>query len=251
MFKPPVVFITGWAQRREALSPLAEQLGGAGDAVLTSVYELLDQDPAPEFAILRKSGLAPSRYASRLAAVLSARQAPVLVGWSMGALVSLETAYFFPHLMECLVLLAGTSCFCAKAGYDSGVPLRNLKALRLGLQVSPKQTLSLFFQHFYLHGVDKDAGKIKTENALRLDRSRLQDGLNYLEASDLRDILPEISHPVLIVHGAKDRIVPASASTYLASRLPAARVFLLPDSTHAMPENEAAMVAQHIRGFLP
>jgi pimeloyl-ACP methyl ester carboxylesterase/class 3 adenylate cyclase len=49
---------------------------------------------------------------------------------------------------------------------------------------------------------------------------------------DIRDVLPAVRVPTLVLHGAEDEIVPAEAARYLASRIPGARFVELPGVGH-------------------
>jgi Predicted hydrolases or acyltransferases (alpha/beta hydrolase superfamily) len=57
--------------------------------------------------------------------------------------------------------------------------------------------------------------------------------LKALADSDLRSILPNISVPVLLVHGTDDRICPPGASEYMSSIIPEARLELIANRGHA------------------
>ena len=119
-----VTLIAGWAQTEQALLPLAEHLfpgrsteepEGAEEfpgtdlpnsnaITLTSVFSLLSgARDTDDIAI--ESG--PSAYAIALASQLARRRHPsVLIGWSMGGTVALETAIGFPELVRRLVLIS-------------------------------------------------------------------------------------------------------------------------------------------------
>ncbi|GAA3455261.1 alpha/beta fold hydrolase [Dactylosporangium matsuzakiense] len=59
-----------------------------------------------------------------------------------------------------------------------------------------------------------------------------------------------ISRPVLLVHGAIDRMVPASHSTWLAQRIPGAQLRIVPDAGHITAMRQGAAALEWLRGFL-
>ncbi|MFZ2095873.1 MAG: alpha/beta hydrolase [Anaerolineales bacterium] len=65
------------------------------------------------------------------------------------------------------------------------------------------------------------------------------------------DLISQIKSPVLIVHGAKDRIVPVKNAHLLKAKLPQARLVIFPDAGHAAPIQFAdefnATVAQFLK----
>ena len=58
-------------------------------------------------------------------------------------------------------------------------------------------------------------------------------GLGILREADLRDALPRITLPALVIAGEHDRLTPPEAGRALASGLPAARFRLVERSGHA------------------
>ena len=57
----------------------------------------------------------------------------------------------------------------------------------------------------------------------------------------------QISTPVLLVHGAQDRLVPSSHATWLAQRCPTAELWLRPDDGHVSILNSSVMALDWLR----
>ena len=57
---------------------------------------------------------------------------------------------------------------------------------------------------------------------------------------DIRDILPNIQVPTLVVNASGDPVSPIEGARYLAERVPGARLFEYPDSTH-FPETREGL----------
>ena len=61
----------------------------------------------------------------------------------------------------------------------------------------------------------------------------LRGGLEILRDLDMRDELPEIKQPSLVIAGERDRLTPPQASHYLAQAMPNARVVEIKGAAHA------------------
>jgi pimeloyl-ACP methyl ester carboxylesterase len=68
---------------------------------------------------------------------------------------------------------------------------------------------------------------------------------------DIRDVLPTVRVPTLVMHGAEDHIVPVEVGRYTAQRLRAARLVELPDVGHlALGGGAADRIEVEIERFL-
>jgi pimeloyl-[acyl-carrier protein] methyl ester esterase len=77
----------------------------------------------------------------------------------------------------------------------------------------------------------------------------LSASLEILKTADLRTALPAIAQPVLIVHGARDAVVPLLACEYLQRNLPHAQLAVIDGAGHAPFIAQPAAVAQRIASF--
>jgi pimeloyl-[acyl-carrier protein] methyl ester esterase len=80
--------------------------------------------------------------------------------------------------------------------------------------------------------------------------SVLKAGLEVLADADLRTELREVRQPTLVLHGARDRVIPPMAGRRLAAALPDARFSLLRACAHAPFLSQPARIARMIRAFL-
>lgn len=250
-----LVCVSGWGQRSDPLLGLEEHLSEFCPIHLTSVYELLEDDAGEtDLAGDVFPPQAASVYAERLCQVLSPRAPSVLVGWSMGGLVALETAYFFPEMVAKLVLIGSTCCFCSKEDdlgvYRMGISPLNVRGMSIGLEKAARVTLAMFYQNIYPTEFDAAQLKEKTEVGLELDHSILQHGLRYLEKADLRGVLEDIAQPAFAIHGRRDKIISPDASDFLAQHLPDCSVMFMEQGCHALCEQCPGKVAAEIRTFL-
>ena len=70
-----------------------------------------------------------------------------------------------------------------------------------------------------------------------------------LGSSDLRSDAAAIGVPALMIHGARDRIVPVGAGRWLASSLGGARLVELPAAAHLPFLSEPEAVATALEQF--
>lgn len=247
--------VGGWGQRADVFSKLEEHLQGISSCRNTSVYELAESFLAREEGLEEAfAPVSPSIYARELSSMLNPEEPSVLVAWSMGGLVSLETAYFFPERVSKLILLASTACFCSKEdeieNYRIGVLPLKLRGMAIGMRKAPRLTLVMFFRNVYPVDFDTGIFEEKVEQAVALDRAILQHGLKYLEKTDLRAVLASIEQESLVLHGQEDKVIDVDAGEYLALHLPRSSFVGIENASHALVEQCPGRVAAEIKSFL-
>ena len=186
-----------------------------------------------------------------LAARLPARV--TVCGWSLGAQIALVWARSMPLQVSRLVLIAATPRFVNGAGWSHGVAAGALDAFAADLQRDAAATLARFVAL-------QAQGDDDTRDVLRYLRARacagpapdgeaLAAGLRILRDSDLRDLLPHVRQPALILQGARDALVPPAAGRFLARALPAATLETMAGAAHAPFATRAARTALSIEEF--
>ncbi|MGO9017350.1 MAG: alpha/beta fold hydrolase [Syntrophobacteraceae bacterium] len=265
MKKPSVLLISGWAHGAEAMHPLAEAMAeshcvtslslagpgappriNAGGRRPGGIKEKGEDPNGP------KDGAASvSPYARAIAHHLDKAGEPAcVVGWSTGGIAAIEAAANYPEKVCGLVLLSATARFCSDAGYSAGVAPAVLRAMIRSLARRPEAVIADFLeQALYPVRIPADELARRTANALKQGTNCLIDGLEYLARVDLRDVLPAVTAPCLIIHGRQDRIVPRQAAKFLASKLPASEVELLPSAGHSLIEQSGKDLINRILQF--
>jgi len=172
---------------------------------------------APEWlaAWLRAAGVEPSH----------------LVGHSLGGFVCARLAVRRPELVRRLVLVS-----------PAGVPERSL----LG-SVLPLATEVVTASPAFLRRLVADASRAGPVTLLRAARDLLDD--------DLRDELPHVRAPTLVVWGGRDPIVPVRHARTFRSLVPDARLVVLRDAWHVpmieQPDAFSAAIAPFLAGGEP
>jgi pimeloyl-ACP methyl ester carboxylesterase len=86
--------------------------------------------------------------------------------------------------------------------------------------------------------------------ALAPGSGSLGTGLGLLRDLDLRDALPRILVPALVIHGSGDRIIPVAAARWLAQHMRTARLVIVPDAGHDLPVRAPNTVALAIGAWV-
>jgi pimeloyl-[acyl-carrier protein] methyl ester esterase len=177
-----------------------------------------------------------------------------VLGWSLGGLVALELARQRPRHLRALVLVGTTPKFLAGPGWDHGLRHEVLDEFSAGLASDYRRTV----QDFLALQTRGDEHALATLRRLRRhlathgepDRAALAAGLQILRETDLRETLPRITLPALVVAGERDRLTPPEAGRALAAALPAARFRLVERCGHAPFLSHPAEVLAEVTGFL-
>lgn len=241
MNTPPLIFCTGWATPISRMSDFMDHIA----------IHMIDYPAGFDFnTIDPQPGSFVSTYAENLYHEIREQAAPpVLVGWSTGALIALETALHWPDKIVGLILISGTACFAEQSDYPHGTPVRQLEAMRKGLgKRRPERVLRDFFARAATpETLTPEAHEDFIGDALALGSELLIHGLDYLEQTDLRSVLHQLDLPVTLLHGVHDAIIPIEAVRDMALRLPRAECIEFPEDGHLLPLLDPRTIAVHIQ----
>lgn len=242
---PPVLLLHGWSRSGADLAGLAARL-------------------APRHRVIRldlrgHGRSAPGRFtladlAGDVAALAKALdlRGTVLVGWSLGAQVALAAWPALADRVGRLVLVGATPRFTEGDGWPHGQPGRAVEGLASRLRRQPARTLARFLEDCFAPGELDAAGRARVAALApgpAPDLGCALQGLDLLAGTDLRDALPAVTAPTLLLHGAADAICPPGAARAMAGAMPAARLELLPGAGHAPFLSREHEVASRIAAF--
>lgn len=179
----------------------------------------------------------------------------VIVGWSLGSMVTLRLASLLPERIAGMILVGGTARFCTDTDSDylCGLPEKDVRGLSARLKRNYGETLGDFFKLMFAQDeLDHDQYQRIVRDVILVGRQPSQEvahaGLAALATEDLRPLLPTIQTPTLLIHGIADTICPSASARYLADHLPNALLQLLPGIGHApflsRPEEFNSLVSQ-------
>lgn len=236
-----VVFLHGWGSGSVVWDDLAPRL-----APRFRVHAL----PLPGY------GADSARAASSLQATVDyvARAAPrrcAVVGWSLGGEVALAWARRMPRQVQRMVLIATTPCFMGRPGWQCATAPAVLREFGRAIAADRAGTMPRFA------GVQA-RGDARAKQVARVLQPLYKNGppdevlaagLAILAGADLRRDLYKVKQPALVMHGARDRIVPPAAGRWLAQALPNARFELLRTCAHAPFVSQPERIAKTLREF--
>ncbi len=158
-----------------------------------------------------------------------------------------------PGKLRRLILLASTPRFVADEGWAHGLAAAELQEFGAALLADPEATL-LRFLSLQTRGVPEQKSLLQQlrQHFLALPQvhdEALSSGLEILRETDLRQQLPHLTQPTLVLHGALDTLAPVMAGRWLAETLPEARYIEMPRAAHAPHLSHSADVAAAIRHF--
>jgi len=226
----PVVVLHGWGMHggvfRNALNSLGKQI---------HLVDLPGHGHSKSFQDFSDINLHAEFLADELTEIL--REGVTLIGWSMGGLLAQLMATRFPEQIKKLVLITGTPAFINQADWQLGIDGRLLENFGSDLVNDFKKTLERFLAIQFLGTDDQKAVLRQTKNMVfskpTPDVTMLQQGLELLKNTDLRQHLPEIQCPTLIINGERDSLITTAAARYLSETVPNGKAIIIKGSGHA------------------
>lgn len=244
----PVVFVHGWAMSGRVWRFQQELADGR---------RLLCIDQRGHGQSSAAAGYLLEDFAGDLVDFFEARalQDAVVVGWSLGVQVALKAFPELRHRLAGLVLVGGTPRFTTADDYPHGQPPVEVKGMGLRLRRDYQKTMGDFFRGMFAEGEMDHARYQRIVHEIVMaggspDAEAARETLKILSTADLRGELPQVDRPVLLIHGELDGICPASASAYMAQRLPEATLRIMPGCGHAPFMTRPEQFNELLRDFL-
>jgi non-heme chloroperoxidase len=244
---PPIVFLHGFAR---ASGCWAAQFAGR----LANRFRLVALD-------LRGHGSSdkpaqgygdPQFWAGDLAAVVEQLRLsrPVLVGWSYGGLVICDYVRERGEADVAGYCFVGavTSLNTEPALRLVGPEFRQLIPAMLGSDPDARERADRDFCQLCTVAPRSDVERGQTGQQLRACPRHVRQAL-FRRTADNAALVGELSRPVLIVHGDRDRVVRPDASVELARALPRARLSLYPGVGHEPFSEQTARFDAELAGF--
>lgn len=248
-----VVFLHGSGPGADALSNWEWVIGALGDDVHCVAPDIVGfghsshPDPPPDglaaFSELRVETLVA------LFDQLALEQV-TLVGNSMGGLLSLMIARDRPDMVQSMILMGSAG---GKATMLDG--LKNLIGFYRDPSTDAMEALLRNFLHDpSIFGDDlRSIAEARLPNALREEvrRSHLATfSGNGPRAGLSMDDYPNLTMPVLLLHGDDDRVVSIDSSRWLADQLPSSRLEIFEATGHWLQIEQGERFVDTVRSFL-
>ena len=159
-----------------------------------------------------------------------------LLGWSLGGVVALEIAARKPEKVKTLTLISSFAKYAKTDDYAAGVYISGFQKYAQNFADDFSGSLNNFFR------LNAMANPNKIPQFERLaekiiafrtpEKSVLLSSHKAVMESDLREKLPQIQTPTLVITGEKDRITPPAMGDYLQQNLPNAQRLHFANATH-------------------
>lgn len=162
----------------------------------------------------------------------------VLVGWSMGGQIALQSFAELSGRLAGMVLVSATPRFTAADDFPHALADNEASGMRLKVQRNTQRALDGFYSRLFAEGeLESHSSSSKIKQLLSSipspDTAAVLDALDALARTDMRPMLASITIPTLILNGAQDRICLPQASSYLKEKIPEAEQAVFPDCGHA------------------
>jgi pimeloyl-ACP methyl ester carboxylesterase len=172
---------------------------------------------------------------------------PHLGGLSFGAGLALEVYRQDPGLPRSLLLLS------AYAGWAGSLPRKEVRARLAACEdLAASSAPPTLEDGLAFTGPAPDLHVLE-ELLVIARRARPQAAVGQARAfaaADLRDVLPDIAVPTLVMHGAEDRRCPLPVGRAIAEAIPGAELVVVPGVGHALHQEAPGPVEAVIRAFL-
>jgi pimeloyl-[acyl-carrier protein] methyl ester esterase len=258
---PRLILISGWAHDSSAMEDLRKCLVSAVDVSSTSTGNLWSAETET---------CSQSSYAQNLGKMIEKTGSRAFIaGWSLGGMIALETAAYWPDLIAGLILISSTAKFRADQNWAWGVSGGALRAMTSMLKHNPRGVFATFFKnvaHTFEEKVQRIGTKtesrgalwrrreetiaLKIEKACAMNPLELSAGLEYLSEKDLRNEATKVNIPALILHGKQDAIIPVEAGLALKSLFPVSQIRVYENCGHGLPWQNPQTAAEDIIKFI-
>ena len=247
---PDLALIHGWGLSGRIFDPVVERLASR---FRVHVIDLPGYGDNRDVAVADTTGKAdrPAIAAIADAVMASLPDRVALCGWSLGAHIAVAALARHSKQVDRLILCAATPCFVQNADWPHGVPAHLLGSFESLLKLGPKNLLQRFAT--LINQPDQAARQLIRQStevaALTLPTtSALQSGLQLLKSLDWRPLQAKILHPVLLLHGDLDPLMPLAGAEAMQRAFPAARLEVFAGSAHtpflSQPDRFVALLAE-------
>lgn len=160
------------------------------------------------------------------------------LGWSLGGLVAMSVAAKLQQEMKRLILVASTPRFTSTGDWPHAVRKKVFDDFSQQLEQDYLVTLKRFMLLQVMNSREQRATMLKLNRIMGLEHQDfsngvLQQGLQLLLHTDLRETCRQIRIPVSIILGQQDQLVPAAVGRDWQQLIGQAEVHIIDKAGHA------------------
>jgi pimeloyl-ACP methyl ester carboxylesterase len=172
---------------------------------------------------------------------------PHVAGLSFGGALALELAHRHPAAPRTLVLAS------AYAGWGGSLPAdvtaQRLQQAFVLAELSPEAFVQTLLPTMFSEGTPPEPVAAFGASMLAFHPAGFR-AMARASAEDLRDVLPLVRVPTLLVYGDRDVRAPLPVARHLAASIPGSMLVVLPDAGHVCNIEAPAAFNQAVRSFL-
>lgn len=230
---PPLVLVQGFGCDQVIWDGMLPDFTNTYKVILFDHVGTGAADPAAYDAV-KYSTLAG--YVSDLQEVMDALdlQSATVLGHSIAGTMALALAAAGNPRIGRLVLLCTSARYLNDGSYAGGFEPQDIESILAAAEMNYPLWAASAAPNLTGSPAGSPVSAEMTERLCRLDPDYVRDFLDMSFHADIRHLLPQVKTPTLILQTAGDPLVPAAASEYLRTHLPAGTFELL-DSCGSMP----------------
>ena len=222
----------------------------------SAVFSVLKEELASDNIIMTPDRNGYGKGDDQTASVLPGNEEPVslsspalVIGWSLGGINAMQLALRQPDMVNGLILLSTTPSFVNRQYWSTGMDKSTFATFQNQVREDPTSAMQQFVRLNAAAKPDRESRDALVSLSGEVAAAALQDGLNELENTDLREAAGSITAPVLLMHATDDRVVPVAASHWLHEHLAKSQLIEFPMGGHAFFIKHASEVVDQIREF--
>ena len=246
---PPLVLLHGWGMHAGMFRPVIEDLK---DKFTFHSLDLPGHGGSDTNLNLAELDIVTHQIVEKLQQYVSSEIN--LLGWSLGGLIAQRIAGLYPTFISKLILVSSSACFQNKADWRYGIEANILDHFSSELESDYTVTLDRFLALQFMGSSEQKKNLKLSRDLLVMKPSpnvmALQQGLELLKQTDLRDNLSEIKCPCLLLSGERDTLIPTNATRFLSEHLPQGRCYLFKGGSHAPFLSHSAAFNLNVEHFL-
>jgi len=181
-------------------------------------------------------------------------QESVWIGWSLGGLLTMALARWYPQSVRAVVLVSTSPRFVTAEDWPHAMRPAVLQQFSQQLQKNTLGTLQRFLA-LQVKGSETARQQLRTLNALFKETAlphakALPAGLHLLQTTDLRSELSHIQCPALLCLGERDTIVPVEVGEACRHRWPQLQITSIKSAAHVPFLSHPDIFMPLLQGFL-
>jgi len=238
---PPLVFVHGAAEDGRIWRP---QLEGLCDEFTVVAWD----EPGAGRSAEAPAGFSLPEYAGCLAALIDklALGPAHVAGLSWGGTVVLELYRRHPELVATLILVD------TYAGWKGSLPEDEVQRRVAGARAmlaAPRDEFDPTLPGLFAGDPPAPFARLLAEIAAGVRPASMQTQLLLMAETDVRDVLPTISVPTLLVWGEQDVRSPLDVARQFEQAIPGAELVVIPSAGHVSNLEQPKLFNEAVRAF--